>query len=157
MKKTVRKVLVWVLIGLMAVNLSGCITGTIYGKALDPAREIDQSQALYFSTLIIEALQHDSLDEINRLGYHYGEEDAETFEAFWDTWKTLEPKYGQPKSTHLEEAYEYGNELVFVFLVEMERGELFMSSMFTTDFDLVMLFLYETQDEYLHFSRLILQ
>lgn len=146
MKKTARKLLVWFLIGIVAISCSGCITGTIYGKALEPTREIDQSQGIYFSTLIIEAMQHDSLDEINQLGYHYGKDDAETFEAFWDTWKTLEPKYGMPKATNLAESYEYGTELVFVFLVEMEQGELYLSSMFTTDFDLVMLFLYETPE-----------
>ncbi len=144
MKKPLKKALVYLMISVLALSCTGCVTGTIYGKPLDEARDVDDAQASLFMSKIMEAMQNDSLDEINQLGYHYGQEDAETFEAFWESWQQYKPIYGQIEGFSLSESYQFGNEMVFVFSASMEKGEMCISAMYTSDFELVMLYLYET-------------
>lgn len=154
MKKTLKKALACLMIGILALSCSGCVTGTIYGKPLDEVRDVDNAQALLFMNEIMEAMQSGTLDDINQLGYHYGQEDAETFEEFWEDWQHYEPIYGQIQSTALSESYQYGNEMVFVFSAVMEKGEMCISAMYTDDFDLVMLYLYETGEAALAEAKL---
>jgi len=144
MKKLLKKALICLMTGVLALSCTGCITGTVYGKPLDETRDVDDVQASMFMSKIMEAMQKDSLDEINQLGYHYGQEDAETFEAFWESWQQYKPVYGQIEGFSLSESYQYGNEMVFVFLASMEKGEMQISAMYTSYFELVMLYLYET-------------
>ena len=145
-KKTMRKAVALLLLAVLALSSTGCVSGTVYGKPLDEAEEIDKSQAILYMSYIRDAMAAGSLDEINQLGYHYGQEDAETFEEFWEDWQYYEPIYGQITDFQLQEGYQFGNEMVFVFELTMEKGAMQLSSMYTDDFELVMLFLYETQE-----------
>ena len=149
MKNTLKKAVVWLLIGVLMLGCTGCVSGKIYGKPLDEAEATDKTQGALFGTKIMEIMAEGTLDDLNQLGYHYGQADAETFEEFWEDWQELKPVYGQILSIPMQEGYQYGSELVFVFLANMEKGELQVSAMFTKDFELVQLFLYETAEEVL--------
>lgn len=132
------------MIGVLILSCTGCVTGTIYGKPLDSLESVDESRGLTYMGEIMDAMVSGTVDDINQLGYHYGQEDAETFEEFWADWEAFKPVYGQIESFYLEESYQFGNEMVFVFATTMEKGEMRISAMFTDRFELVMLFIYET-------------
>ena len=86
-KKTMRKAVALLLLAVLALSSTGCVSGTVYGKPLDEAEEIDKSQAILYMSYIRDAMVDGSLDEINQLGYDYGQEEPETFEEFWEDWQ----------------------------------------------------------------------
>lgn len=147
MKKTFKKIIIGLMACILALSCTGCVTGTIYGKPLEDLESVDEGRGLMYMGKIMDAMVGGSVDDINQLGYHYGQEDAETFEDFWASWEEYKPIYGQIESYYLDEAYQYGSEYVFVFVANMEKGEMRVSTMFTEDYELVMLFMYETGEE----------
>lgn len=142
-----RVVIALLLAGVMLMS-GGCVSGTIYGKPLDPADDSDTTQGTLMFKKIMEYMRNDDFDSINAMGYHAGQDDAETFETFWQQYQDYLPEYGIPETTEVTESYQFGDELVFVCEMGMEKGGTLMGqAMFTKAFDLVSLYLYETEEE----------
>lgn len=154
MKKRMKRAVVWLLLGALMLSCTGCVTGTIYGKPLDDMEDVDAAQGKLYGTKIRDIMAEGTLDDLNQLGYHYGQEDAETFGDFWEDWQYYQPIYGQVLSVNMQENYLYGSELVFIYEAEMENGSMQISAMFTDDFDMVMLFLYENAETVLENTRI---
>jgi len=145
-----KKAMVMVLTVAIALSLTGCVTGRIYGVALDEASDSVVSRCYSYLTQIMDFMAADDLDSINALGYHAGQADAETFEGFWEQWQTLRETYGQPVSLTLPESYEYGKYYVCVADLAMENGgDLMLQAEYDVNFDLLQLYLYETGDAFL--------
>ena len=58
-KKTMRKAVALLLLAVLALSSTGCVSGTVYGKPLDEAEEIDKSQAILYMSYIRDAMVAD--------------------------------------------------------------------------------------------------
>ncbi len=149
MKSILKKAMVMVLTVTIALSLSGCVTGRIYGVALDDAQDNVVTRCYTIMTQIMNFMAADDLDSINALGYHAGEADAETFEDFWGQWQEFRETYGEPVSLTLPESYEFGKYYICVADVQTENGELMLQAEYDVDFRLLQLYLYETAEAFL--------
>ena len=86
MKNILKKAVTVLLLGALMVCCTGCVSGRIYGKPIDDMEDVDKAQGVLFGNKIVEIMNQGTLDELNALGYHPGQEDAETFEEFWAVW-----------------------------------------------------------------------
>ncbi|MBO6159486.1 MAG: hypothetical protein J6P72_09570 [Firmicutes bacterium] len=143
-----RRVLVILLCLALAASLSGChVTARVYGKPLDPLADVDLGYGRVYLGTLMDALAKEDISALNELGYHAGAEDAITFESVLETWQALKPIYGPVTATYLDEGYQYGDEKVYVGVLETESGQdLKASLMFTSKDELVQAFLYETSE-----------
>lgn len=147
MKKQIKKLFLVVLILALALSATGCVTGTIYGKPLDNATDEETGSGTILLKNIMDAMRADDLDALNKMGWHYGQSDAETFETFWQTWQDLKKGYGLPTASQITESYEFGNDLVFVGALTMEKGGTLYAQFETTDAGLMVgAYLYEDPD-----------
>ncbi len=132
------------------LSCTGCVTGRIYGKPVDDMEDKDKAQGVLFGEKIMKIMNEGTLEELNALGYHYGKEDAETFEDFWAVWEEERENHGNMHSWLLMENMLYGTELVFVYDMTMEDGtNMKLVNMFNDEMYLVMLDLYESPEEVL--------
>ena len=117
-----KKAMVMVLTVTIALSLTGCITGRIYGVPLDPATDTTVTRCYSDIAKIVELMKAGDLESINARGYHAGEADAETFEDFWAQWESLRKTYGQPTEMTLPETYDFGKYYIAVADLAMENG-----------------------------------
>jgi len=148
MKNTFKKAVLVLLIGALLLCCTGCVTGKIYGKPIDDMEDGDKAQGALFGDKIMEIMNDGTLEELNALGYHYGKEDAETFEDFWAIWEEQRALHGNMESWLLMENMVYGSELVFVYEMTMEdESNMMLVNMFNDEMYLLMLDLYDSPEE----------
>ncbi len=149
MKNILKKAITVLLLGALMLCCTGCVTGQIYGKPIDDMEDVDKAQGVLFGNKIVEIMNEGTLDELNALGYHPGQEDAETFEEFWAAWEEERKVHGNVQDWWVLENMLYGTELVFVYQMTMEEGSMCMVQMFTEELELVMIDLYEEPEQVL--------
>ena len=146
MKKSLKKAIILLLLAALLLCCTGCVTGQIYGKPIGDMEDTDKAQGILFGEKIIGIMNEGTLDDLNELGYHNGQADAETFEDFWAAWVEYRKTYGNVEDWSLLENVLYGSELVFTYEMTMEDGNMRMVNMFNDDMDLVMMDIYESPD-----------
>ena len=150
-----KKAMVMVLTVTIALSLTGCITGRIYGVPLDPATDTTVTRCYSDIAKIVEFMKTGDLESINARGYHAGEADAETFEDFWAQWESLRKTYGQPTEMTLPETYDFGKYYIAVADLAMENGgSLMLQAEYDMDYQLLQLYLYETGEAFLAHTQM---
>lgn len=128
----------------LTLSLTGCFTGTIYGKPLKEISSTNLAAGVVQLEQITALLGEGNLAGLNEKGYHHGLTDAVTFEAFYEQYQALSASLGKAKSISLKEAYEYGNDFAFIGEMQLEKGSLMLSALFDSYFEIRQLFAYET-------------
>jgi len=65
MKKTIRRAILLLALGMLLLCCTGCVTGQIYGKPIDDMEDVDKAQGIMFGEKIIQIMNEGTLEELN--------------------------------------------------------------------------------------------
>lgn len=139
-----------VLVLALCLASTGCTSDlpAVHGTRLDDLSASDEAYGTTLLTLVMNDLVNRDLTSLNSIGYHAGEDDASTFEDLLTAYESFAQQYGEAQSVTQTESYKYGYQKVYIGSMTMEKGgTLNLALEFTSNYQLVMADLYETDEE----------
>ncbi len=149
MKHIMKRAVTALLIVSVMLSLTGCVTGTIYGR---PLKTVEGTAVAQGTIILSEVMRHmNEGDEaaIKGMFSPYATQEEMQFDLFLEQWKTFWEEYGNALDGGMTESYKFADDYVFVYAMGMEKGgRLLLQGKLNSDLELVSLFLYETVEEF---------
>ena len=143
-----RAILALLIVSVM-LSLTGCVTGTIYGRSLKTVEGTARAQGAIILAEVMQHLNEGEQDAINSLFSPYATAEEKNLDSFMAQWDAFQEEYGKAADGSLTEAYQFADDYVFVYTMNMEKGgKLLLQGKCNDVLELTGLFLYESADQF---------
>lgn len=131
------------------LSLTGCVTGTIYGRSLKPVEGTAAAQGAIILSEVMKALNQGDKEAIQNLFSVTATAEERNLDQFLLQWEGFQEEYGSAKEGGLTESYQFADDYVFIYTMGMEKGgKLMIQGKFNNGVELMSLYLYESAEQF---------